>query len=144
MIFLKFFLLLGGLLLICVGIRIIRNGFVSRLWPATNGVIKSSEVIVDKGHKGNIYKAKIVYEYSFEGQTYSNNTISFGEYWTHSQQRAQSFVTKYPQGKFLPIYYDSRNPKNSVLEPGFQPASMAVILLGIAFTATGIYIHLTK
>ncbi|MEW6222224.1 MAG: DUF3592 domain-containing protein [Candidatus Hadarchaeota archaeon] len=66
------------------------------------------------------YRPAIVYEYSVDNAIYYGNNIVFqsGEYVFPRSSEALEVVSKYPAGLKVTVYYDSENPRDSVLEAG--------------------------
>ena len=94
-------------------------------WPSTPGrvVISNAEVrevkVPDSGREsGHRFEernfANIVYEYSVSGQTLSNNRVSIGEDLGNFQ--VAETIARYPVGAAVTVYYNSRHPRDAVLE----------------------------
>ena len=58
--------------------------------------------------------ANIVYEYSVSGQKFRNNRVSIGEDLGNFQ--VAETIAKYPVGTIVTVYYNSRHPREAVLE----------------------------
>ena len=97
----------------------------ARDWPSTPGkvVISAAEVrevkVLDSdresGHRFEERNfANIVYEYSVSGQTLSNNRVSIGEDLGNFQ--VAETLARYPVGAAVTVYYNSRHPREAVLE----------------------------
>ena len=97
----------------------------ARDWPSTPGrvVISNAEVrevkVPDSGREsGHRFEernfANIVYEYSVSGQTLSNNRVSIGEDLGNFQ--VAETIARYPVGAAVTVYYNSRHPRDAVLE----------------------------
>jgi hypothetical protein len=97
----------------------------ARDWPSTPGrvVISTAEVRQVKvpdsdresGHRFEERNfANIVYEYSVSGQTLSNNRVSIGEDLGNFQ--VAETIARYPVGAAVTVYYNSRHPRDAVLE----------------------------
>ena len=97
----------------------------AREWPSTPGkvVVSASELrevkVLDSdreaGHrfeKRNF--ANIIYEYSVSGQKLRNNRVSIGEDLGNFQ--VAETIAKYPVGTVVTVYYNSRHPREAVLE----------------------------
>ena len=97
----------------------------AREWPSTPGrvVVSISELcdvkVLDSdreaGHrfeKRNF--ANIIYEYSVSGQKLRNNRVSIGEDLGNFQ--VAETIAKYPVGAAVIVYYNSRHPREAVLE----------------------------
>jgi Protein of unknown function (DUF3592) len=58
--------------------------------------------------------ANIVYEYSVSGETLSNNRVSLDE--DRGNFGIAETITRYPVGRDVTVYYNSRHPREAVLE----------------------------
>lgn len=94
-------------------------------WPSTPGkvVISTSEVrevrVMDEDREDGIRLeprnfANIVYEYSVSGQTLRNNRVSIGE--DRGNFEVAETIARYPVGTAVTVYYNSRHPRDAVLE----------------------------
>ena len=116
-----------------------KSGKSSQNWPSAEGVILTSEVKTDLGKSDDVepkYKAAITYRYAVEGYEYTGERVSFAGQTFLKKGRADSLVMRYNKGKRVKVYYDSKTPHVSVLEPGADsgpPIFSIVLLLGIFF-----------
>jgi hypothetical protein len=58
--------------------------------------------------------ANIVYQYSVSGQTLTNNRVSIGE--DRGNFGVAETIARYPVGTAVTVYYNSRHPRDAVLE----------------------------
>ncbi len=97
----------------------------AREWPSTPGrvVVSTSElrdvkVLDSERESGRKLEqrnfADIVYEYSVSGQTLRNNRVSIGE--DRGNFQVAETIAKYPVGAPVTVYYNSRRPREAVLE----------------------------
>ena len=97
----------------------------AREWPSTPGkvVVSTSELrdvgVIDSEREGGrkIEQrnfANIVYEYSVSGQKLRNNRVSIGE--DRGNFQVAETIAKYPVGAAVNVYYNSRHPREAVLE----------------------------
>ena len=98
---------------------------VASRWPSVPGkvVISNSEVrdvrVLDASREDGfrIEKrnfANIVYEYSVRGERLSNNRVSIDE--DRGNFGIAEIIARYPVGKDVIVYYNSRHPREAVLE----------------------------
>ena len=98
---------------------------VASRWPSVPGkvVISNSEVrdvrVLDASREDGfrIEKrnfANIVYEYSVRGERLSNNRVSIDE--DRGNFGIAEIIARYPVGKDVTVYYNSRHPREAVLE----------------------------
>jgi Protein of unknown function (DUF3592) len=94
-------------------------------WPSTPGwvVVSNSEVrdvrvLDDKREDGFHLEprnfANIVYQYSVSGQSLSNNRVSIAE--DGGNFGVAETIARYPVGAEVTVYYNSRHPRDAVLE----------------------------
>jgi hypothetical protein len=97
----------------------------AREWPSTPGrvVVSASELrevkVLDSdretGHRSEQRNfANIIYEYSVSGQKLRNNRVSIGE--DLGDFQVAETIAKYPVGAIVTVYYNSRHPREAVLE----------------------------
>ena len=97
----------------------------AREWPSTPGkvVVSNSELrdvkVLDSEREGGrkLEKrnfANIVYEYSVSGQKLRNNRVSIGE--DRGNFQVAETIAKYPVGTDVTVHYNSRHPREAVLE----------------------------
>jgi hypothetical protein len=135
--------LLGGATLVAGGVWALRNARASTNWPTATGTVISSEIReISQGDSRYgayvTYRAKILYDYSVGGVTYSSTTVSFVEQ-ESSLSDARGMVDRYPEGKRVEVYYDPLRPEVSVLEPGAATAARVIVCAGVFVILVGGY-----
>ena len=118
--FVMFFLIMG-IYSIYYGIDLSRVAEKSLSWPETGGVITDSYIHVyeqsdDDGTK-TWHETVIRYSYSVNKKTYSGNSITLSSRGPHTTDRVklETFITDYPKGLSVNVYYDPENPQSSIL-----------------------------
>ena len=131
----------GGII---AGIWIILKAYASSKWPSCQGTITSSEVDMEKTarHRTETFTAKVAFEYQVRGKSYSASRISFFEYGSSNPDHATRRVARYPTGRSVRVYYNPKNPKTAVLEPGARLMSYCVLGFGIALAGIGVVLLL--
>jgi Protein of unknown function (DUF3592) len=82
------------------------------------GKIVSSSTYEYKPRRGSLnYYYSIEYEFIVNEKRYRSGKITFYEHFSTNPEFAQSYVSKYPVGKQVTVYYDPNDPSFSVLEP---------------------------
>src|SRR6202042_2651255 len=113
-------------------------------WPSAPGrvVVSNSEVrdvrVIDRGREDG-YRfeprnfANIVYEYSVSGESLTNNRVSIDD--DRGDFGIAETIARYPVGAAVTVYYNSRHPRDAVLERdtpkgwwGCRAAGMAIAL----------------
>lgn len=114
-----------------------RSKFVS-----TEGEIISSTTYTTTSRKRNrvYYHYAISYRYSINGRTYQSKGITFRPDYDARPQIAEYYVSKYPVGSRVTVYYDPADPTFSVLELdmishngklGFLLVSLVIFLIAL-------------
>lgn len=118
--FVMFFLVMG-IYSIYHGIELSHVADKSLSWPETGGVITDSYIHVyehtdDDGTK-TWYETVIRYAYRLNEKTYSGNSITLLSCGPHTTDRAEveTFISDYPEGLSVIVYYDPENPQTAVL-----------------------------
>lgn len=131
-----FIFLLVGSGLSWWGWNILQDAKASASWPKAQSVITESRVRHSRDSDGgNSYQPKISYEYSVKNLNYKNQTIKFGENSYSNHSDAEYYVSRYPIGQRVSVFYDPKRPDKSVLEPGVTSGSYIVIGIGALFVA---------
>lgn len=105
-----------------IGIYRYRLASASAAWSFTQGKIVSAkmqraEKIMDdeEDEKREYYTyPELCYEYTVNGQTHRGTRISFAPVTAMSPE----WVDRFPDGSAVRVYFDPKNPKQSVLIPG--------------------------
>jgi Protein of unknown function (DUF3592) len=102
-----------GVVLISYTFYSFYNGFRSRLWPKTSGVVLSS--VLDE----KTLTCKMIYQYRVGKNDYSSARISYG---VISRSYLETYETylMYKCGMEVNVYYNPVNPSMAVLEPGIH------------------------
>lgn len=141
----KLFLFVG-LALFLYGLTIVYGAYQSSSWLPVNGTITVSSMRVDtststtgtggsyRSTTSTSYAPEISYEYSLMGVKYSNSGIILGgNIGTGSSARASRLINKYPVGAAVTVYYNPRDPYQSVLERGLHLENFFIAGFGLAF-----------
>ena len=139
--------LFNGLMVFALGFYVIWSMKESILWS----IQQHQDLLTTQGRitesttywKSKGWNYEIWYEYNVDGEFYKSDRVSYGYAGSSSKSFAISYVNKYPVGKSVVVYYDSVNPKNSVLEPNnFNYDWIFIIImiaaLGFFFIAIGL------
>jgi hypothetical protein len=93
----------------------------------TTGVIISSrlEEQESRGRDGfstHTYSAVVKYQYFVAGKAYSGDRYRYGLFFNGTS--AQQIVNEHPAGKKVGVYYNPKNPADSLLRPGLEGADL--------------------
>jgi Protein of unknown function (DUF3592) len=103
-------------------------------FSSTAGRIVSSSTYTSTPKRTTYYHYSIEYEFTTNGKNYRSDEITFDNNYRLEQKFAQVYVSKYPVGKKVTVYYDPRDPSFSVLEPE-EKGDAAVELLFLIISA---------
>jgi hypothetical protein len=90
----------------------------TQTWLSTTGtVLMSSVQWKHTGNSSSTYPV-VVYQYEVNGQRYQSQRIKAGEQFLNVRVmgQADATVNRYPIGATVTVYYDPKNPAESVLE----------------------------
>lgn len=142
-------LLWSGIMLFLA--RIFLLGLKGKSWPNTYGKITQSQITkVKRSETGSVfshYRTVIQYEYIVDDVSYKSQTLSFPDQaWQilnrglRSRQSAKKLQTKYPINQSIEVYYNPKNPKQSILEPTIADKNLIltliiILVMGLFFAA---------
>lgn len=124
----------------------------SKNWPTTSGMITEAKIHTNYSHTVNerpVKEFKIKYSYSVNNTEYENESLKFFAYrritklifyWNTSEKSLLPLLEKYQSGKQVTVFYNSRNPMVSVLEPGKFNYRPLIVQL-IAFLILAFYLY---
>ncbi len=109
------------------GFQTQHKGRESETWPSVTGEVILSSA---SSYSGDLvgYVPNIAYKYTVGKTVFSSKRVRFGMGEFNSRNSAEKFISKYPKGRKVPVYYDPRNPKDSVLFTG-APARLPIFLI---------------
>ena len=117
------------------GFYLVAKEHVSKHWPTTQGRIIASKVVavVDENVYGYECTPYVHYKYSIDSHKFQGDKISLTSKspfsWksvtktlreTQSYSSAEKIIKCYPIGSKVLVYYNPRNPKESVLQLGVE------------------------
>ena len=128
-----------GAIMALAGVRLTLLAWSMRRWPAAQGEVRSSDALrfqsVGAG-QGARYRPEILYAFSVGGKEYTGVRRTLLAWQTSGSQSAEEVVARYPVGKKVTVYYDPRNPRESILiRESALPSAILVTALGLVFCA---------
>lgn len=119
----------------------VARGLVARAWSVVSGEITQSEVKVSPSRIGSYYTPRVSYQYRVNGVTYSGWRLVFGDASLKREASARRRAESFQVGNQVKVYYNPREPSQSVLEPGVGfwtlfPALMGGLVFVILAIAT--------
>jgi len=117
----------------------VARGLVARGWSVVGGEITQLEIEESRGRFGRYYTPCISYEYRLNGVAYSGWRLVFGDASFTSDASARKRAASLQVGNQVKVYYNPREPGQSVLEPGVGFWTLVPTLLGgVAFVILAI------
>jgi hypothetical protein len=126
----------GGILL--TGFWGLWNDYKSKKFPTVEALFSNAIILKDEGH----YKVELIYKYRIDETIYTfqqtakdsigNVSITF---LSSAEEKVKSYVEK---KESIKLYYNPNNPKKARTEIGFEPVTIAVMVLGLAFFLLGL------
>lgn len=101
--------------------------------PTTSQVDWGQETDPNRTGQDTTYIPKITYEYTVEGETYTNDNLHPGpaRSGSSSKDEQQEILNNYPKGETVEAYYDPSDPALSFLENESQnQQAVAVAVIG--------------
>jgi hypothetical protein len=123
----------GGFLF--VSIQYLKRALASQNWRSTRGWVTSSRAVdtVDYTGADGDPVPDIRYNYIVGGNTHIGKRISFGKIGIDK-------VARYPVNRNVVVYYDPKDPDQSVLEPGISAVIYLPLWAGIFFVCIPVVI----
>lgn len=111
----------------------------SENWPQAEGLIKTSHVETSISRRPNRYSPRVSYVYTVSGQTYTGTEIAFKLLAMRSEQEARQFLTAYPVGSVVKVYYKPAKPSVALLRPGIQGGDYSLFAAPVIFALFGVF-----
>ena len=135
------FCLVGSLQLVWCVVDSARAVAAAR-WPTTTGTVASSYVReVHGGRGGTGYIPTVTYTYEVRDASYTGHRIWFTEF-SALRDEATMTVGNFPVGSRVTVFFDSSDPRQSVLWPGLSWYSGAWFGLGCLGFIVGVWLML--
>lgn len=118
------------------------NQLRSQGFSQVTGYITHSEITTHDSDDGVTHGVDIRYHYEVNGSAFEGNRFRYGEGTSSDSGWAHRAVNKYHEGAEVPVYYNARNPSESVLVPGVDGSNLMMLLFMTPFNAVmlGIWI----
>ncbi|MFX1464129.1 MAG: DUF3592 domain-containing protein [Promethearchaeota archaeon] len=137
-------LYVASLLIIGQNFRYLVKALKSKKWPYVEGEIKKVMVYRKAEEQSVSYNVDVTYTYEVEEQKYTNHQIKLD--FVHGTRTfvpkifAMMKVEKYQEGNKINVFYDPRNPNESILERGVSHFSFFLMLIvGIGLFLFGLF-----
>jgi len=129
--------LFAGLAMLGWGLWGALEAYQSRTWPVVPGTITRSDISTSTFDSDVMFSAEIRYVYTVDSQEMRGSRVSFSDLSSSDARRAERVITRYLAGSSVQVYYNPRDPLDTVLEPGFTPGLLLPLGLGAGFTLAG-------
>ncbi|MBE9048494.1 DUF3592 domain-containing protein [Pleurocapsales cyanobacterium LEGE 10410] len=140
--------LIVGSVLALFGVYMLRHAIASYKyavaslsWPTTDGHLEDVRLWGKRNIGGEMKDAeKLSVEYSYEinGLNYSGNSAAF---YTLVYPKTVEFAERHSSNRNIKVYFNPRDPSESVLEPGLNPEKpYSDFIMGTLGVATGVVI----
>lgn len=120
----------------------------TKMWNAVKGKVLSSNIDSIKyvgEDAAQSYKARVEYQYSVNGESYSSKRIFYGDYLRSNMPwRAKKIIKKYAKDEMVTVYYNPQNPKDSVLETGLNYVVYKTLFVSVLFILLAIVIKMNE
>ena len=111
----------------------------SARWPSTPGVVTRSHWHMAYFKQMPGFMPDVQYRYLVDGHAFMGTQIDFHlNREGHSSNYVESLLTQYPTGKVVSVYYDSREPTSSVLQPGIKSEQRWLLYFGFGYIVMSI------
>lgn len=90
-------------------------------WSNTSGIITLATIVRQTERDPDSvmsisFTPHVTYSFEALGQKLTGNRIAYKTLVSKTQKHAQTVIETYPVGKTVTVYYDPKNPSDSVLE----------------------------
>lgn len=120
----------------------------TKKWNSVKGKVLSSNIDSIKyvGEDADqLYKARVEYQYSVNGESYSSRKIFYGDYLrSNIPWRAKKIIKKYAKDETVTVYYNPEKPKESVLEIGVNFVVYKTLFVSALFISLAIVIKMNE
>jgi hypothetical protein len=135
-----FALLAAAALLLWLFERAMRRAAESAHWPIAEGNVIAASMQVIGGSDQSRFRPLIQYAYRVGGRDYCSNRIQWGALTDlPSRSAAAKVVGHYQTGKPVKVYYDPRQPRVAVLQPGHAAKIGKTVAIAPVFALLGLF-----
>ncbi len=142
--FISFALYITSVLIIGQNFRYLVKVLKSKKWPYVEGEINKVMIYRNDQDQTVSYNVDVTYTYKVEGRKFTNHQIKLD--FVHGTRTfvpkifAMMKVEKYQEGNKINVFYDPRNPNESILERGISYFSFFLMLVvGIGLFLFGFF-----
>jgi Protein of unknown function (DUF3592) len=103
-------------------------------FASTTGVITHSETTTEHGSHGSTTGVDIRYHYEVNGRPFEGTRYRYLEGSSSDSKWAKDAVRRYSMGAEAPVFYNPKNPSESLLSPGLDGSDFMWIIFLTPFT----------
>ncbi|MBI1921193.1 MAG: DUF3592 domain-containing protein [Geobacter sp.] len=137
-----FFILFAifGLIGVIAGAGLFMTGLRSRRWPFSLGKVILSQAVFKTRKSGDTscYVPEVNYTFTVEGREYTGDTISVRGVGSRLKD-VQQIIAKYPVESQVIVFYNPKDPTDSLLEPGADASSALPFIVGVVFLSFALF-----
>ncbi|CAN5311024.1 hypothetical protein BH11CYA1_BH11CYA1_43610 [soil metagenome] len=119
----------------------------SRDWYCVSGklqVVTIEKINTYVGTRGrsetyHVYTPHVSYSYTYKGQQYRGDVVSFPNPTFNTLKESKSFQSKYAEGSAVTIWFDPKAPERSCLSPGLGQSLGSELLFAIVLLVIGVF-----
>jgi hypothetical protein len=128
----------GALILLILG-RFLWLGYHSQNWPSTTGRIATCKIDRHRGKRGEpAGTVRVSLAYEVAGKSYVGGRIGYHGAEGGTLAEAESLARLFAEGSEVTVYYDPKNPRRAILQPGTSPMLLTAMLIAAGMLALGI------
>src|SRR5262245_13310882 len=101
-------------------------------YPTADGVVTASEVEIEHDSDGSTYTPQVAYLYSVARQELTGHRLQY-QWSSFGPREARRIVAQYPPGTAVKVYYNPRDPSDSLLLPGLDSGHALIVLFMLPF-----------
>jgi len=130
-----------GLVLSGLSLIAITRAQQSTEWASVNGQVIESGISVTR-ISNKLYAPQIRYRYQVDGTEFQSTRLVFaGIQWAGSYEHANEMSNRYPPGRFITVRYHAQQPSQSVIIPGIQRDTVALLLIGVTLVLAAAIVY---
>lgn len=132
------------------GLLVCLQALRAQQWPSVEGEIASTRLVYRSDADGGSDYPYVAYRYRVAGKPYRGDRVRFGPQVLPSSvvpaldpapgspSASQALAARYPRGQQIRVYYNPRNPADSVLHPSPNATVWCILIAGIVFGAAAL------
>lgn len=118
-----------GICLLFIPIRMLYWGIAPKYWKKTEGELHDI-FAEERNNKGiTFYIIHVKYQYNVNGITFTGNKLSSNRYSYSSTYSSQAIISKLKSLPYLPVFYNPKTPKQSIIIPGIDSFTIMILIL---------------